>query len=176
MLTPNGIVKVLDFGLARTETTPAVPGDSSHSPTMTVHADATEAGMILGTAAYMSPEQARGRPVDRRGDVWSFGCVLYECLAGRPIFTGETTSDLIARILEREPDWTLALPDFQGSPQVPGGPRGSFEEQPSMATVATHQEKVAAVHLAASDGRPYDAVLAEVVGRRRLNMPGDDAA
>ena len=110
MLTPNGIVKVLDFGLARTETAPAVPGDSSHSPTMTVHADATEAGMILGTAAYMSPEQARGKPVDRRSDVWSFGCVLYECLAGRPIFTGETTSDLIARILEREPDWT-ALPE-----------------------------------------------------------------
>jgi len=65
--------------------------------------------VILGTAAYMSPEQARGLPVDRRGDVWSFGCVLYECLVGRPAFTGATASDLIAKILEREPDWS-ALP------------------------------------------------------------------
>ena len=66
-------------------------------------------GTILGTAAYMSPEQARGKPVDRRSDVWSFGCVLFECFAGRPAFAGETVSDLIAGILEREPDWT-ALP------------------------------------------------------------------
>jgi serine/threonine protein kinase len=70
---------------------------------------ATGAGLILGTAAYMSPEQARGKLVDRRTDIWSFGCVLFECLAGRPVFAGETVSDLIARILEREPDWT-ALP------------------------------------------------------------------
>src|SRR5262249_30912577 len=63
-----------------------------------------------GTAAYMSPEQARGKAVDRRSDVWSFGCVLFECFAGRPAFTGETASDLIARILEREPDWS-ALPE-----------------------------------------------------------------
>jgi serine/threonine-protein kinase len=69
----------------------------------------TQAGMILGTAAYMSPEQARGKPVDRRSDVWSFGCVLYECLTGRPAFSGETLSDLVARVLEREPDWA-ALP------------------------------------------------------------------
>jgi serine/threonine-protein kinase len=69
----------------------------------------TEAGVILGTAAYMSPEQARGKPVDKRTDVWSFGVLLYECLTGRPLFRGETVSDLIAKILEREPDWS-ALP------------------------------------------------------------------
>ena len=109
MLTPSGSVKVLDFGLAKANT---AAGSSSNvvlsaSPTMTYAA--TSAGVILGTAAYMSPEQARGRSVDRRTDVWSFGCVLYECLTGRQAYQGETVSDLIARILEREPDWS-ALP------------------------------------------------------------------
>jgi TolB-like protein len=80
------------------------------TPTRTYQGGQTVAGTILGTAAYMSPEQARGRAVDRRSDVWSFGCVVFECLAGRPPFTGDTTSDLIARILEREPDWTLLPP------------------------------------------------------------------
>jgi serine/threonine protein kinase len=79
----------------------------SHSPTLT-HQH-TGAGVIIGTAAYMSPEQARGRTVDKRTDIWSFGCVLYECLTGRQAFAGETVSDLIARILEREPEWE-ALP------------------------------------------------------------------
>ena len=109
MLAASGAVKVLDFGLAKSG---AASGSSSNlplsaSPTMTYAT--TSAGVILGTAAYMSPEQARGRTVDRRTDVWSFGCVLYECLTGRQAFEGETVSDLIARILEREPDWS-ALP------------------------------------------------------------------
>jgi Tol biopolymer transport system component len=105
-LTPAGEVKVLDFGLAKSGT--ASTSDSnlnlSHSPTVAVQA-ATSAGVILGTAAYMSPEQARGRAVDRRTDIWSFGCVLYECLTGIPLHTGETVSDLIANILAREPNW-----------------------------------------------------------------------
>ena len=106
IITPSGQVKVLDFGLATTGAggTSGSDPNLSHSPTMT-HA-ATRAGVILGTAAYMSPEQARGKNVDRRTDVWSFGCVLYECLTGKPLFHGDTVSDLIARILEREPDWT----------------------------------------------------------------------
>ncbi len=109
MITPRGVAKVLDFGLAKSDAPLPPGGDSSESPTLTAHAGATVAGTILGTAAYMSPEQARGKPIDRRSDVWSFGCLLFECLAGRPAFGGETVSDLIARILEREPDWS-ALP------------------------------------------------------------------
>ena len=111
MLTASGGVKVLDFGLAKggvARTASSSDPQLSASPTMTYAA--TQAGMILGTAAYMSPEQARGRAVDRRTDVWSFGCVLYECLAGRQAFEGETVSDLIARILEREPDWSAIPP------------------------------------------------------------------
>ncbi len=113
MVTSSGAVKVLDFGLARTEA-PVLAGESSESATMTAAPGATLAGVILGTAAYMSPEQARGRPVDRRSDVWSFGCLLFECVSGRPAFTGETPSDLIARILEREPDWTALAEDTPG--------------------------------------------------------------
>ncbi len=106
MITRAGVAKVLDFGLARSEPGITGDGDPSRPGTVTGHGVATLAGTLLGTAAYMSPEQARGRAVDRRSDVWSFGCVLFECFAGRPAFSGETVSDLIARILEREPDWT----------------------------------------------------------------------
>jgi Tol biopolymer transport system component len=107
-LKPAGDVKVLDFGLAKSGAAEAASGsDLTQSPTMT-HA-ATAAGIILGTAAYMSPEQARGRSVDKRSDIWSFGCVLYECLTGRQAFAGETVSDMIARILQGEPEWN-ALP------------------------------------------------------------------
>jgi tetratricopeptide (TPR) repeat protein len=104
----NGTVKVLDFGLAKAIEPAGSSPELSQSPTITSRA-MTHAGMILGTAAYMSPEQARGTPVDRRTDVWAFGCVLYEILCGRPAFAGETISDTIARVLEREPDWH-ALP------------------------------------------------------------------
>ena len=105
-ITPDGQVKVLDFGLAK-GTSPASDVDLAQSPTFTSVPTAT--GVILGTAGYMSPEQARGRPVDRRSDIWSFGCVLFECLTGRRLFDGETISDTIASILQREPDWA-ALP------------------------------------------------------------------
>ena len=102
-VTPEGQVKVLDFGLARGEEAAASSGSDSDSPTATFH---TMGGSMLGTAAYMSPEQARGRPVDKRTDIWSFGCVLYEMLSGRRAFKGETATDSIAAILEREPDWS----------------------------------------------------------------------
>jgi len=105
MLKEDGSVKVLDFGLARTGAGASAPSSDpnlSASPTMT--AAATTAGVILGTAAYMSPEQARGRAVDKRSDVWSFGCVLYECLTARQAFSGETVSDTLAAILKTEAD------------------------------------------------------------------------
>jgi Tol biopolymer transport system component len=106
---PGGTVKVLDFGLAKIAADDGGgSADLPHSPTVT--AGSTCAGVILGTAAYMSPEQARGKAVDKRTDIWSFGCVLYEMLTGRTAFCGETVSDTIASILSREPDWA-AVPE-----------------------------------------------------------------
>jgi eukaryotic-like serine/threonine-protein kinase len=105
MLRHDGTVKVLDFGLAKAMTGDAPGADLSQLPTITQ--DGTRDGMILGTPAYMSPEQARGKPVDKRTDIWAFGCVLYEMLTGRAVFGGDTISDTIAKILEREPDWEL---------------------------------------------------------------------
>jgi serine/threonine protein kinase len=107
-ITPEGRVKVLDFGLAKVFEASSAPQDLSNSPTLS--AVQSERGVILGTAAYMSPEQARGKNVDQRGDVWAWGCILYEMLAGRQAFpNGETVSDTLAGILAREPDWQ-ALP------------------------------------------------------------------
>jgi serine/threonine protein kinase/Tfp pilus assembly protein PilF len=104
MLSSSGDVKVLDFGLAKGGAAEAgSTSDLSASPTVAL--SATGQGIILGTAPYMSPEQARGKVVDRRADIWAFGCLLFECLTGHPAFQGETVSDVIARILEREPDW-----------------------------------------------------------------------
>jgi serine/threonine protein kinase/Tol biopolymer transport system component len=105
-ITPDGVVKVLDFGLAKLDARGA-DGGESQSPTVTI--GGTHEGLIVGTAAYMSPEQSRGLSVDKRTDIWAFGCVLYEMLTGRSMFGGKTISDTIAAILEREPDWS-ALP------------------------------------------------------------------
>ncbi len=106
-ITAEGVVKVLDFGLAKAATGDAARPDLTRSPGVTL--GGRREGAILGTAAYMSPEQARGRSVDKRTDIWAFGCVLYEMLTGRRAFPGETVSDTIAAILEREPNWQ-ALP------------------------------------------------------------------
>jgi eukaryotic-like serine/threonine-protein kinase len=118
----DGAVKVLDFGLAKAlDPVTAVPGGASQGalltapPTITSPALLTGLGMVLGTVAYMSPEQARGRIAGKRADIWGFGCVLYEMLAGRRVFEADEVADVLARVLTQQPDWGL-LP-----PTVPAG-------------------------------------------------------
>jgi len=111
-LTADGAVKVLDFGLAKAFDASSAAGsptpfsDPSNSPTMTSPAVMTRVGIILGTAAYMSPEQARGAVVDKRADVWAFGVVLFEMLTGKPCFAGETVTDVLAAVVKTEPQWS----------------------------------------------------------------------
>ena len=102
-VTSSGTVKVLDFGLAKTVGDSSKGPDALQAPTVTIE------GVVVGTVAYMSPEQARGLPVDKRTDVWAFGCVLYEMLSGRKPFPGQTQSDVMASVLQRSPEWD-ALP------------------------------------------------------------------
>jgi serine/threonine protein kinase len=102
-ITPEGKVKILDFGLAKALHGESVAADLANSPTITENM--TRAGVILGTAAYMSPEQAKGKPVDKRTDIWAFGCIVFECLTGKRAFEGETVSDTLAAILRGEPEW-----------------------------------------------------------------------
>ena len=109
IVTPERTVKVLDFGLAKAmEPESTSDGDLSQSPTLTMQA--TQARIILGTAAYMSPEQARGYPVDRRTDIWAFGCLLYETLTAQSPFQEETIADVLAAVVNSEPDWKM-LPE-----------------------------------------------------------------
>ena len=105
-VTSTGAAKVLDFGLAKATTVAGIGAQSG----LTTFGSGSGEGTILGTAAYMSPEQARGNPVDGRTDIWAFGCVLYEMLAGRPVYGGATIPDILAAVLEHQPDWS-ALPD-----------------------------------------------------------------
>lgn len=120
---PDDSVKILDFGLAKAVQADPNSANAADSPTVTQLA--TQSGLLLGTAAYMSPEQARGKPADRRADIWAFGCVLYEMLAGRKPFEGETSSDVLAAVITKDPDWT-AIPN--ATPQWSDmGPVGVIE-------------------------------------------------
>jgi serine/threonine-protein kinase len=107
-ITPDGRVKVLDFGLAKAMAGEANPADPANSPTLTL--TATAAGIILGTAGYMAPEQAKGKPADRRADIWAFGVVLFEMLTGKPLYTGETISEILASVIKETPS-LAALPE-----------------------------------------------------------------
>jgi eukaryotic-like serine/threonine-protein kinase len=166
-LTPDGKVKVLDFGLAKAWAGEAAPGVSSpelsQSPTL-AHTG-TAAGLILGTAAYMSPEQARGRSVDKRADVWAFGALLFELLTGRQLFQGETVSDVLAAVLTKEPDWSR-LRAAEAPPRVERLLRRCLERDPRQRLRDIGEARIA---LAASDA-PDDAAATAVPGgaRRRL--------
>ncbi len=104
-LTSDGAVKVLDFGLAKAMESEKSESETANSPTLTIAS--TRAGVLIGTAAYMSPEQARGKRTDRRSDIWAFGCLLFEMLTGKAAFCGETVSDTLAEVIKEEPDWIL---------------------------------------------------------------------
>ena len=125
-ITPDEKVKVLDFGLAKAMEGEPAAANVSMSPTLSLMA--TQAGMILGTAAYMSPEQAKGFPADQRSDVFSFGCVLYEMLTGRQAFQGDTAPDILASVLVREPDLTALPPNL--NPRLPDLLRRCLEKNP----------------------------------------------
>jgi eukaryotic-like serine/threonine-protein kinase len=124
MITEGDEIKILDFGLAKALSDETQSIDSSQSPTLTEAM--TRPGVILGTAAYMSPEQAKGKAVDKRADIWAFGCILYECLTGKRPFEGETVTEMLAAILRGEPDW-LALPAIV-SPGLRNLLRGCLEK------------------------------------------------
>jgi serine/threonine-protein kinase len=111
-VTPQGVVKLLDFGLAKAfnETVATSASDSSNSPTLTI---GSVAGAIVGTAAYMAPEQARGKLVDKRADIWAFGVVLYELITGRRPFGGAHVSEILASVIKDEPEWQAAGPRAQ---------------------------------------------------------------
>ena len=130
-ITPQDVVKVLDFGLARTFERGSEAGE--RSPTITV-----ETGLIVGTAAYMSPEQARGLPLDKRADVWAFGCVLYELLTGRLAFAAATVTDTLAAVLHQEPDWA-ALP--AGMPPAITHAAASLSREGCAAAPARHRRR-----------------------------------
>ena len=125
---PDGTVKVLDFGLAKAMQPETSDVSASMSPTISLTAAATQMGMVIGTAAYMAPEQASGKVVDKRADVWAFGAVLYEILTGTRPFTGDDVSKTLARVIDRDPDWS-ALPK-ELPPVLTNFLRGCLEKNP----------------------------------------------
>ena len=164
-ITPEGRVKVLDFGLAMR---PTAGGWSPEAADLaTALEDRTAAGVILGTPAYMSPEQARGKPVDRRTDIWAFGCILYEMLAGCRPFTGDTPTDAIAATLEREPDWSV-LP--AATPEtVVALLRRCLEKNPTRRLRDIGEARIALEHTLEAGGHPSPGGRRLPIDRRALH-------
>jgi len=170
MVAPKGQVKVLDFGLAKAwESDADQPANLSLSPTLT--AQMTQAGTLLGTAAYMSPEQARGENADRRADIWAFGTVLMEMLSGQKVFPGKTASDSLAGILAREPEWNR-LPS-----ELPASIRRllerCLEKEVSERLQAVGEARIAIERYLADPDAEAEATAAETVrapGRSRLTL------
>jgi len=179
-LGPEGAAKILDFGLAKALSDDAVAADISSSPTLS--AAATRAGFILGTAAYMSPEQARGKAVDRRADIWSFGAVLFEMLTGTQAFHGETISDTLAAVIRAEPDWQRLPATAPGRVRellrrcLTKDPR---QRQQSIGEARIVLEKCLADPNAEASGVSDSAAVAELAGaeaRRKIRERGLVAA
>ena len=164
----EGRIKVLDFGLAKAMDAPA-DVNLSNSPTISVMA--TNAGVILGTAAYMSPEQAKGLPADSRSDIFSFGCVLFEMLSGRQPFQGETTSELLASVLLREPDWTLLPSNIK--PRVHELVRRCMDKNPRRRWQAAGDVRVEIETLLSEPlgADPFPPLTVKPLARWRLALP-----
>ena len=177
-ITPDGTVKVLDFGLAKALVGDPMSGDSisqdlSLSPTLTQAM--TGMGVLLGTAGYMSPEQARGKPVDRRADIWAFGCIVYEMLTGQRLFTGETATDVIGAVVHKEPDLDELLVEGAGADPSPARALSAEGRQPPPAVDRRRADRPPGV-VGESGGRsncrggrrsPGVAAVAAVGSRRR---------
>jgi serine/threonine-protein kinase len=173
-ITASGQVKVLDFGLAKAlDTGDGAPRDFSRSGSPSISAAATGQGVLLGTADYMSPEQARGEPVDLRADIWAFGCVLYELLTGHNAFAGRTVSDVLAAVLKSEPDWSRLPPELHARVRylLERCLRKEARERPAhVAEVRAELEKA----LADPDGANIGSAAARM--RPRLRLAGAAAA
>jgi len=162
-VTSEGTVKVLDFGLAKALETGASPDQAEAS---TISVPATEAGVVLGTPSYMSPEQAAGKPVDRRTDVWAFGCVLYEMLSGSRTFQGETTTETMAAVMRGEPDWSR-LPATT-PPEVRGLLQRCLRKDRRQRLQAIGDARVALEEVRAATGSSAAPAVAAPLPRRRL--------
>ncbi len=162
-VTPEGKVKVLDFGLAKAFAGDVADSNPSQSPTLS--AVATMQGVLLGTAAYMSPEQARGKSVDKRTDIWAFGCVLYELLTGKQAFEGETVTEILASVLKGEPDWR-ALP-LATPAQIFGLLRRCLQKDKTVRLQAAGDARIE-IHEALTAPATTEPIVAQLRNRERL--------
>ncbi len=165
---PDGTVKVLDFGLAKAlDPASSSSGEAMNSPTMT--ARATQMGMILGTAAYMAPEQARGRAVDRRADIWAFGAVLYEILTGRRAFDGDDVSTTLAAVLKDDVKWATLPPDMPAA--LRRLLQRCLERDPKRRLQSIAEARIAIEDIASSAATNSEAAPAQPVRQSRVVLP-----